>query len=1066
MAALKACRGCDVIRAGTGSDIIRTRSDAIDGAGTRSDIIKGPRNSVPLGTVWALLLGWVWLRLLETPDPLSIPHYEFGVLVFGLSAVVELLSEPLWILAQAHMFVKLKLLYTSVLLICYFLYFIKFLGTQEAEKKSFPVLCVRDLFPKRIAHQALVNWRLARLTWSFFKQSFLKQVLTEGERYVMTFFNVLNFGDQGVYDIVNNLGSLVARFVFLPIEESFYIFFAKVLELAMASSVLESLLKLVLLIGLTIMVFGYAYSHLLLDIYGGSLLSSGSGPGLLRVYCLYVLLLAVNGVTECFTFAAMSKEEVDRYNFVMLALSICFLCFSYFLTWWHGSVGFILANCLNMALRIAHSIHFIQRYFAPSSQRPLSGLRLSPILVLVFLAGGLLTAFSEVDMSLQNGFSSGMKLEVGNKGDPDTYWVATVIMTCGQLLLLRYDGYGDDRRADFWCDIMTADVHPLGWCGQNNKAFRPPEGIREKYTDWAAFLVQTLTGAYSAPANLLEGPHRGRNPLDILSPGCKLELQGADNPLEAWPVIVKENLGGRLHLQYLGLENHTELDRWIFYLDPFLHPVGWAKQQGFMLRPPQAVKDMKSESEWQQTLQSLPTDLEDYAMLDLCFKDKPEFATHSFFTGMKLEAVDPASPFAISPATVAKEETDHGFKENMKLEAVNPLCPEDIHVATITRLKGNHIWLHLEGLSNGKYYCPKIYFNHRCFSGPYLNKGRIAELPRSVGPGNCALVLKEVLSLLINAAYKPSRVLRELQLDEDARWRGYSETLKAKYKGKSYRATVEIVRTADQVTDFCRKTCIRLECCPNLFGPKMVTEGCSENCSVLTKTKYTAHYYGRKRSRRVGRPPGGHTNLEGGVKKASKRRKRRKHFFVHKKKRSSLSVDNTPAGSPQGSGDEEDLDEEESISEDSGSEQQDELMDDSEVSEKKSQPSSPSQGDLSLSRSSSRDRDKRKRKSHSFSSDDENKPPSQRMSADMEDRLQLESSPLEWSVADVVRFIKKTDCAPLARIFLDQEIDGQALLLLTLPTVQECMNLKLGPAIKLCHHIERVKLAFYKQFAN
>lgn len=47
-----------------------------------------------------------------------------------------------------------------------------------------------------------------------------------------------------------------------------------------------------------------------------------------------------------------------------------------------------------------------------------------------------------------------------------------------------------------------------------------------------------------------------------------------------------------------------------------------------------------------------------------------------------------------------------------------------------------------------------------------------------------------------------------------------------------------------------------------------------------------------------------------------------------------------------------------------------------------------------------------------------------------------------------------------------QEIDGQALLLLNLPTVQECMDLKLGPAIKLCHHIERVKLAFYQQFAS
>ncbi len=47
-----------------------------------------------------------------------------------------------------------------------------------------------------------------------------------------------------------------------------------------------------------------------------------------------------------------------------------------------------------------------------------------------------------------------------------------------------------------------------------------------------------------------------------------------------------------------------------------------------------------------------------------------------------------------------------------------------------------------------------------------------------------------------------------------------------------------------------------------------------------------------------------------------------------------------------------------------------------------------------------------------------------------------------------------------------QEIDGQAFLLLTLPTVQEHMELKLGPAIKLCHQIERVKITFYEQFAH
>jgi len=55
---------------------------------------------------------------------------------------------------------------------------------------------------------------------------------------------------------------------------------------------------------------------------------------------------------------------------------------------------------------------------------------------------------------------------------------------------------------------------------------------------------------------------------------------------------------------------------------------------------------------------------------------------------------------------------------------------------------------------------------------------------------------------------------------------------------------------------------------------------------------------------------------------------------------------------------------------------------------------------------------------------------------------------------------------PFPCLFLPQDIDGQALLLLTLPTVQECMELKLGPAIKLCHQIERVKVAFYAQYAN
>uniref|UniRef100_A0A3B4URZ0 Scm like with four mbt domains 2 n=1 Tax=Seriola dumerili TaxID=41447 RepID=A0A3B4URZ0_SERDU len=115
------------------------------------------------------------------------------------------------------------------------------------------------------------------------------------------------------------------------------------------------------------------------------------------------------------------------------------------------------------------------------------------------------TTFKHVEISLQSSFQPGMKLEVANKSSPDTYWVATIITTCGQLLLLRFSGYGEDRKADFWCDVMTAELHPVGWCAQNDKALMPPEAIKEKYSDWTEFLVQDLTGSRTAPANLLEG---------------------------------------------------------------------------------------------------------------------------------------------------------------------------------------------------------------------------------------------------------------------------------------------------------------------------------------------------------------------------------------------------------------------------------------------------------------------------------------------------------------------------------------------------------------------------------
>ncbi|XP_046884716.1 polyhomeotic-like protein 1 isoform X2 [Hypomesus transpacificus] len=67
-------------------------------------------------------------------------------------------------------------------------------------------------------------------------------------------------------------------------------------------------------------------------------------------------------------------------------------------------------------------------------------------------------------------------------------------------------------------------------------------------------------------------------------------------------------------------------------------------------------------------------------------------------------------------------------------------------------------------------------------------------------------------------------------------------------------------------------------------------------------------------------------------------------------------------------------------------------------------------------------------------------------------------SPAHWNVEEVCRFISSLQgCEELAAQFLSQEIDGQALLLLREEHLISTMNIKLGPALKICASIHNLR---------
>ncbi|XP_037393905.1 sex comb on midleg-like protein 4 isoform X4 [Pygocentrus nattereri] len=68
--------------------------------------------------------------------------------------------------------------------------------------------------------------------------------------------------------------------------------------------------------------------------------------------------------------------------------------------------------------------------------------------------------------------------------------------------------------------------------------------------------------------------------------------------------------------------------------------------------------------------------------------------------------------------------------------------------------------------------------------------------------------------------------------------------------------------------------------------------------------------------------------------------------------------------------------------------------------------------------------------------------------------------PSRWSVEEVVWFIKDADpqaLGPHVELFRKHEIDGDALLLLKSDMIMKYLGLKLGPALKLCYHIDKLK---------
>ncbi|XP_053254440.1 polycomb protein SCMH1 isoform X2 [Podarcis raffonei] len=628
-----------------------------------------------------------------------------------------------------------------------------------------------------------------------------------------------------------------------------------------------------------------------------------------------------------------------------------------------------------------------------------------------------------------NEFKISMKLEAQDPRNTTSTCIATVVGLTGARLRLRLDG--SDNKNDFWRLVDSAEIQPIGNCEKNGGMLQPPLGFRLNASSWPMFLLKTLNGAEMAPVRIFhkEPPSPSQN---FFKMGMKLEAVDRKNPHFICPATIGEVRGSEVLITFDGWRG--AFDYWCRYDSRDIFPVGWCSLTGDNLQPPGTkvvipkspfppVPDVISEKGSMHS--GTKTLLEHQPGQRGRKPGRKRGRTPKALTNHST----PTPSIAVEPLKFPKK---RGPKPGSKRKPRTLLNPAPTSPTTSTpEPDTSTVPQDAATIPSSAMQAPTvcIYLNKNGSTGPHLDKKKVQQLPDHFGPARASVVLQQAVQACIDCAYHQHTVFSFLKQGHGG------EIISAVFDHEQHTLTLPAVNSITYVLRFLEKLCHNLRS-DNLFGNQPFTQHHVQHSREYDHDRYL---------------PDRSISLDGSLLGPGRGAKR---YLQDSPPYSALSP-KLPKN------DHHPLEGETFVLSDGLPGPLEPRLD----------PMDSALNAVSASSPSRNSRDYRLqgyRHLHQPSSLSQCSTSAlHRLSAGGSDRYlaprdtsRLGSrDPSGWTVEDVMQFVREADpqLGPHADLFRKHEIDGKALLLLRSDMMMKYMGLKLGPALKLTYHIDRLK---------